>query len=56
MDVLSTFELSDKYSVCLSRRNKTVHFGGSLDFFYCTQNMMNSQIFQYVGQFVRDLE
>ena len=36
MDVLSTFELSDKYSIGLSRRNKPVHFGSSLDFLYCT--------------------
>ena len=35
MDVLSTFELSDKYSISLSRRNKPVHFGSSLDFLYC---------------------
>ena len=35
MDVLSTFELSDKYSISLSRRYKPVHFGSSLDFLYC---------------------
>ena len=35
MDVLSTFQRSNKDSVHLFRRNKPVHFGGSLDFLYC---------------------
>ena len=36
MDVLSTFELSDKYSISLYQFNKPVHFGSSLDFLYCS--------------------
>ena len=34
MDVLSTSNWSDEFSIHLSRRNKPVHFGGSLDFLY----------------------
>ena len=35
MDVLSTFQRSNKDSHHSFRRNKPVHFGGSLDFLYC---------------------
>ena len=39
MDVLSTFQSSKRYSINLSRRNKFVHFGGSLDFLYCRSKL-----------------
>ena len=37
MDVLSTFQRSNKDSDHSFRRNKPVHFGGSLDCLYCSQ-------------------
>ena len=36
MDVLTTFQRSNKDSDHSFRRNKPVHFGGSLDFLYCS--------------------
>ena len=38
MDVLSTFQRSNNDSDHSFRRNKPVHFGGSLDFLYCTES------------------
>ena len=41
MDVLSTFQRSNKDSDHSFKRNKPVHFGGSLDFLYCISNLLN---------------
>ena len=41
MDVLSTFQWSNKDSDHSVRRNKPVHFGGSLDFLYCIKTVRN---------------
>ena len=55
MDLLSTYQWSDEYSIHLSRRNKPVHFGGSLDFVYCIHvlhKVYNWVFAKYVKDFV----
>ena len=46
MDVLSTFGLSDKYSIGYFGRNKPVHFGTSLDFLYCMICLMRGSVLE----------
>ena len=49
MDVLSTFQSLNRYSIHLCRRNKPVHFGGSLDFLYCTWSDLSLVTGRFLG-------